>query len=80
MAPHYDTLYKESDEPDYKLIVKKVKSELSDAKTISMDTFTAIMDWKAARAKGRVNWDRFDLYQTAIITYSQIPLLERKAV
>lgn len=72
-SPRYDKLYDETDEPDYKAIIEKVETEISDNKTLSMDTFTAIIIWKSQRAKGKVDWDDFQLYQSAIKHVLDIP-------
>jgi hypothetical protein len=68
----YDKLYVGGD-PDYELILNKVKDEIFENKTLSRNTFTAIIDWKSARAKGKIDWDDFQLYQIAILYVLELP-------
>lgn len=72
-SSHYDKLYGESDEPDYNQILNQVHLDLLDSKTLSKDTSIAIIEWKSARAKGKVDWNDFELYQTAITHVLELP-------
>ena len=72
-SSHYDKLYGESDEPGYNHILNQVQQDLLDSKTLSKDTSIAIIEWKSARAKGKVDWNDFELYQTAISHVLELP-------
>jgi thermostable 8-oxoguanine DNA glycosylase len=65
-ASQYDDPNVGGDEADYNLILAKVSDEMSHIGTLSQETFTQVMDWKASRAKGKVNWDDFASYQRII--------------
>ena len=57
----------------YKLIKNKVKNEISENKTLSEETFKDIIYWKSNRAIGKIDWDDFQLYQTAIRYVLELP-------
>jgi thermostable 8-oxoguanine DNA glycosylase len=69
----YDNANIGDDETEYNRIAEKVQSEISNSNTISYDTFFDIIEWKSQRAKGKINTDSFDLYQTAIRLVLDIP-------
>ncbi|MCK4445040.1 MAG: hypothetical protein KAW09_10890 [Thermoplasmata archaeon] len=56
----------EGDDEDYSDLVGKVESEVKRTESISKETFKEIYSWKAARAKGNVDWGRFRKYERAI--------------
>ena len=58
--PQYDST--EHDEDDYREIINAVSADIARMHTISKSTFVQILDWKAPRAKGKVNWKQFDSY------------------
>ncbi len=59
--PKYDKI--EDDEPEYQAILEVVAKEVSEIRTISEPTFRRILDWKAARVKGSVEWNAYDTYR-----------------
>ena len=58
--PKYDET--ETDEPRYQCIASKVQREIRDVGGIGRETFTDILDWKAARVKGKIDWQNTDRY------------------
>ena len=56
----------EHDELAYQCLVKRVRMEVSELSTISRSTFEEIYDWKAARARRHVQWDDFQMYESAL--------------
>jgi hypothetical protein len=72
-SSRYGDIYTGGDDADYELIKDKVHEEISESKTISRETFTDIIDWKSARTKGKIDWDNFQLYQTAIKYALELP-------
>lgn len=72
-ASGYDDPNIGGDEADYNLILAKVSDEISNIGTLSGETFTQVMDWKASRAKGKVNWDDFASYQRIIKYATKAP-------
>ncbi len=72
-ASRYDDPNIGGDEDKYKLIRSKVSDEISDTGTLSRETFTQVMDWKAPRAKGRVDWKDFESYQRIIKYATEAP-------
>ena len=72
-SPLYDEPSIGGDEPDYKDILNKVQEELKTNKTLTKDTFTNIIEWKSPRAKGKVDWNNFQFYQTAIQYVPKVP-------
>lgn len=67
----YDKI--EGDDETYKKIVEKVKQNISKIGTISSETFEDIYNWKAARAKGYVNWDNYHKYDEVFRIALQAP-------
>src|SRR4030042_2938662 len=57
--------YDEHDEKEYEEIILAVLKDVTGMGTISKLTFERIMNWKAARAKGYVEWKNFDKYKKA---------------
>ncbi len=64
--PLYDTI--EDDEEDYLKIIATVKKEIIEKTTITKQTFIKILEWKAARLKGIIRLNEFDIYAEAIKT------------
>lgn len=62
--PEYDKL--EADEKEYQDIVKIVKKEILENKTISKATFVRILRWKSRRLMGIVRLDKFEIYKRGI--------------
>jgi hypothetical protein len=62
--PRYDQT--EGDEPQYKRLLNKVAVEMTTNRSLTIQTFTEIMNWKSARVKGRIDWPAFDTYTNAI--------------
>jgi len=63
-CPKYDKIQK--DDEKYKKILTNVKKEIDKNNNLSKDTFQKIIDWKAARARGKINWNNFKSYQDSI--------------
>lgn len=59
----YDEI--EGDDKQYGIIIGKVKDDVSNICTISSKTLEDIYNWKAARAKGYVNWEDYHKYEEA---------------
>lgn len=57
--------YCEGDEPEYERLVREILSRILKAGTLTSGLFEEIYDWKAARAKGHVDWNRFSQYENA---------------
>lgn len=72
-SPRYDEPSIGGDEPDYKMILTKVQEELTTNKTLTKETFTNIIKWKSLRAMGKVDWNNFQFYQTAIQYVPEVP-------
>lgn len=62
--PLYDTT--ENDEQEYQEITIVVEKEVSEIGTITKPTFIRILEWKAARLKGIVKLNEYDMYAEAI--------------
>lgn len=58
--PRYDQT--ENDEQEYQGLIETVKLELLSMSGIKEGTFISILDWKAARVKGRVAWANINCY------------------
>ena len=63
----------ESDQPEYEAIITSVGKELQNLRTIRLDTFRRIVNWKSARSRGLIKWDQFNRYQRA---FSEIMNME----
>jgi hypothetical protein len=57
--------YDEHDEEDYREITSLVSADVSRYGAISKETFKRIVNWKAARAKGYIEWTNFSKYNKA---------------
>ena len=55
----------EHDEEEYQKILRAVSADVARMHGISKPTFVQILDWKAPRVKGKVNWKQFDSYRKA---------------
>ena len=62
--PKYDDIA--NDEIEYGNLVTLVKADIEQKRTLSKATFIRILNWKAARVKGIVKLDDFDLYEKGI--------------
>ena len=63
----------EGDDKKYEEIIGKVKQDISKIGTISSKTLEEIYNWKAARAKGYVNWDNYHKYEEVFRNALQAP-------
>jgi thermostable 8-oxoguanine DNA glycosylase len=54
--------YAEHDDDEYNNILSKISKNTSETGTISKDMLVRIINWKAARAKGYVDWRNFGKY------------------
>lgn len=71
--PQYDEIA--SDQEEYLKLINIVGSETRNYRTISLETFERIINWKSPRAKGKINWNDYVRYQKAfkqIISHAQI--------
>ena len=73
--PRYDET--ENDEPEYRRLLNKVSSELGSDGTLTLQTFTEILNWKSARVKGRIDWSAFERYTKAITKCQHTSGMER---
>lgn len=55
----------EHDEEEYQKILRAVSANVARMHGISKPTFVQILDWKAPRVKGKINWKQFDSYRKA---------------
>jgi len=62
--PRYDET--ECDEPEYQRLLVRVSSEITARHTLTRLTFEEILNWKAARVKGIIDWDNFSDYSYKI--------------
>lgn len=62
--PKYDIL--EKDEEYYQNILCEVKIDIRSKKTLSEKTFKKIINWKAKRAKGKIEWANFNKYSEQV--------------
>ncbi|MBM4141170.1 MAG: hypothetical protein FJ242_06735 [Nitrospira sp.] len=76
--PKYDET--EDDEPEYKRLVGKVRSEIESNGSLTKETFVDILNWKAARVKGRVDWQNVDRYLDATKRCREIEDMEKMRV
>jgi len=67
----YDKI--EGDDKEYGIIIEKVKQNISKIGTIQSETLEDIYNWKAARAKGYVNWDDYHKYEEVFRIALQAP-------
>lgn len=58
--PLYDSI--EKDEPEYKSLRKDIRKEVLKKNELYIKTFTRVLNWKSARAKGKVDWSNFNKY------------------
>lgn len=61
--PKYDDLV--SDQREYLALIENVNQDLVSFQTINVETFTRLINWKSARAKGRIEWNKYFNYQKA---------------
>lgn len=61
------------DEEEYNLILNTVSDEISHRGTLSQQTFRRIVDWKSFHVRYKVDWDDFQLYETAIKYALEVP-------
>lgn len=59
--PKYDDLV--SDQREYLALIENVNQDLVSFQTINVETFTRLINWKSARAKGRIEWNKYFNYQ-----------------
>ena len=59
--PQYDDLV--SDQGEYLALIENVNQDLISFQTINIETFIRLINWKSARAKGRIEWNRYFNYQ-----------------
>jgi hypothetical protein len=59
--PQYDDLV--SDQDEYLALIENVNHDLISFQTINIETFIRLLNWKSARAKGRIEWNRYFNYQ-----------------
>jgi hypothetical protein len=57
--------YVEQDDDEYNNILSEISKNVAETGTLSKDTLVRIINWKAARAKGYVNWKNFEKYAKA---------------
>jgi hypothetical protein len=62
--PRYDDT--ECDEREYRKLLEVTRGDTAAFATLSIQTFTAILDWKSARVKGHIDWTAFPNYANAI--------------
>jgi len=62
--PRYDL--SEDDQPEYDRLVSTVRKESEESHRVSKQTFTDILNWKATRVKGKIDWAKIDDYLNAI--------------
>jgi hypothetical protein len=61
--PRYDQIA--SDQEEYLALKDVVRIEAQDRHTITRYTFKRIINWKSQRAKGKINWSDYRIYQKA---------------
>lgn len=59
--PKYDVIA--SDQKEYLALVNNVSQDISTSQSIRLETFERIINWKSPRAKGRIQWDKYNTYQ-----------------
>jgi len=62
--PEYDRI--ENDEEWYRDILCEVKMDIKSKRTLNKKTFEEIINWKAKRAKGKIEWANFNKYSEQI--------------
>ena len=68
--PKYDDIV--SDQQEYLSLVASVKQDLLSIQSIKIDTFKRLINWKSPRTKGRIEWEKYDVYQKALhLAYNQ---------
>lgn len=58
--PKYDCT--EDDQQEYERLIAKVRSELAQFGSFEKATFIDILNWKAARVKGKIDWANITVY------------------
>ena len=59
----YDKI--EHDEGNYQCLIAKVREEVRRIGTLSRGIIEEIYNWKAPRAKGYVEWEKFGIYENS---------------
>ncbi len=59
--PKYDDIV--SDQEEYLALVNNVSQDFSTCQSIRVETFERMINWKSPRAKGRIQWDKYNTYQ-----------------
>jgi hypothetical protein len=62
--PKYDEIA--SDEEEYQNLINIVGLETRNTQTITIVTFERIIDWKSPRAKGKIDWRKYRIYEKAL--------------
>ncbi len=73
--PRYDET--EKDQPEYEAILIAVAGELRKESTLTRETFIRIINWKAARVKGRLNSDYEPYSKTFAKAHQSADVLNR---
>jgi len=68
--PQYDLI--EHDEPEYSSIADAVRKTLASTDSFPIDLFVRILDWKAARVKGKIRWHEYESYSERILQSQQM--------
>ncbi len=76
--PRYDQIA--SDQEEYLALINMVRTETQDRLTITRRTFERIINWKSPRAKGKINWSDYRIYQKAFRQVLSIDEDERMEV
>lgn len=69
-----------SDQVEYLAIINIVRAKTIDRQTITRRTFVRIINWKSPRAKGKINWSYYRIYQKAFQQILNIDEDERMKV
>lgn len=62
--PKYDDT--ENDEPEYRRLLDRARDEMRSSGSLTEQTFTDVLNWKAARVKGRIDWSNIGNYLDTI--------------
>jgi hypothetical protein len=73
--PRYEKT--EKDQPEYEAILTVVAAELRKESTLTRQTFTRIINWKAARVKGKLNSDYEPYSKTFAKAHQSADVLNR---
>jgi len=61
--PRYDEIA--SDQGEYLTLIDMVGAETRNYQTITLETCERIINWKSPRARGKINWSDYGIYQKA---------------